>query len=181
MAYTATRAATAADTARALDVVHRLRASISRYPTVASAESAGYKTSLQGSMEHMGRMIHMTRPRPLAGIDSFDPATPQAILYQRDEAGQFRLAGGMFVAPQNATEADLDARVPLSVVRWHRHVDVCRGPKGEMNPRYHQWLTQADCDKAGGRWRPASRYMLHVLVDSGDDLAAAFSQRMGPE
>src|ERR1044072_5641454 len=31
MAYTATRPATAADTARALDVVQRLRASISRY------------------------------------------------------------------------------------------------------------------------------------------------------
>ena len=181
MAFTAPRPGTAADTARALDVMHRLCAAISRYPTLASAESAGYKSAAGGGMQHMGHMMHLSRPKPLAGIGTFDPTRPQALLFRRDQGGEFRLAGAMFVAPRGATEDQLDARIPLSVVRWHRHVDVCRGPKGEANPRYHQWLTQAACDKAGGRWRPASRYMLHVMVDSGDDLAGVFPQHPDSE
>jgi hypothetical protein len=46
-----------------------------------------------------------------------------------------------------------------------------------MTPRYHQQLTAAACEKAGGRWRPASHYMLHVMLDSGDDVAALFPER----
>lgn len=176
MAYIAPRPGTAADTARALDVVHRLRAAIGRYATPASAESAGYLVRAMAGMQDR-HMMHMSRPKSLAGIGTFDPSTPQSLVYRRDESGQFRLAGAMFVAPRGITEDELDARVPLSVAHWHRHVDVCRGPKGEMAPRYHQWLTLADCEKAGGRWRPASHYMIHVMVDSGDDLAAVFPQR----
>jgi len=176
MAYTAPRPGTAADTARALDVVHRLRTATARYSTVASAESAGYELQAHGGMQQR-HLMHLSRPGALAAPAALDPATPQALLYRRDATGQFRLAGAMFVAPKGATEHELDAMVPLSVAHWHRHVDVCRGPKGEANPRYHHFESPAACEKAGGRWRPASRYMLHVMTDSGDDIAAAFPQR----
>jgi hypothetical protein len=176
MAYTAPRPGSAADTARALDVVHRLRAATARYSTVASAEAAGYESQAHGGMQQR-HMLHLSRPGSLAGTAGFDPGTPQSLLYRQDETGQLHLAGAMFVAPKGSTERELDAMVPLSVARWHRHVDVCRGPNGEADPRYHQYENQAACAKAGGRWRPASRYMLHIMIDAGDSVAAAFPQR----
>ena len=176
MSFTPPRAGTPADSAKALAVVHTLRAAIAQYPTLAAAESAGYRSRLPDAMEQRRRMLHVARPKSRPGTAGFDPASPQALLYRRDESGRFRLAGAMFVAPEGATEEDLDARIPLSVARWHQHLDVCRGPKGEMKRRYRQATTASACDAAGGRFRSESRYMVHVMVDSGDDLAAAFPQ-----
>ena len=82
----------------------------------------------------------------------------------------------MFVAPEGATEDALDARIPLSVARWHRHLDVAAGRRGNeasLSPA----TTASACEAVGGRFRSESRYMVHVMVDSGDDLAAAFPQR----
>jgi len=177
MSYTAARPGTAADTAKALAVVQVLRTAISQYPTLAAAESAGYRSRLPEAMQQRRRMLHVGRPRSRTGSTGFDPASPQALLYRRDDDGQFQLAGAMFVAPDGATEDDLDARIPLSVARWHRHTNVCRGPAGEMKPRYLRATTQPGCEAVGGRFRGESRYMVHVMVDGGDDLAAAFPQR----
>ena len=176
MSFTALRSGTAADTARALAVVHTLRAAIARYPTLATAESAGYRSRLPEAMQRRRPLLHVGRPGPRAGTGEFDPTSPQALLYRRDASGEFVLSGAMFVAPEGATEDDLDASIPLSVARWHRHFDVCRGPKGELKPRYRRARTASACESMGGRFRSESRYMVHVMVDSGDDLAAAFPQ-----
>jgi hypothetical protein len=181
MSFTAARPASSADSAKALAVVHALRSAISRYPTLAAAESAGYRSRLPQAMQQRRRMLHVARPKSRAGTGEFDPASPQALLYRRDERGRFLLAGAMFVAPQGATEDDLDAGIPLSVARWHRHLDVCRGPGGEMKPRYRRATTASACETLGGWFRDESRYMVHVMIDSGDDLAAAFPQRPDPD
>jgi hypothetical protein len=177
MSFTAPRDGTAADSARALAVVRTLRGAIARYPTLAAAESAGYRSRLPETMQRRRRILHVVRRRSRTGTAEFDAAAPQALLYRRDESGRFQLAGAMFVAPEGATEADLDARIPLSVARWHQHLDVCRGPNGQMKPRYLRATTASSCEAVGGRFRSESRYMVHVMVDSGDDLAAAFPQR----
>lgn len=176
MSFTPRRAGTPADTARALAVVHTLRSAIARYPTLAEAESAGFRSRLPEAMQQRRRLLHVGRPGRRLGTGEFDPAAPQALLYRRDAGGEFVLAGAMFVAPEGATEDDLDASIPLSVARWHRHRDVCRGPKGEMQARYRQATTASACEGLGGRFRSESRYMVHVMVDSGDVLAAAFPQ-----
>jgi hypothetical protein len=177
LSFTRPRDGTAADTARALAVVRTLRTAIAKYPTLAAAESAGYRSRLPETMQQRRRMLHVARPRSRPGATEFDAAAPQALLYRRDESGRFQLAGAMFVAPEGATEADLDVRIPLSVARWHQHLDVCRGPNGERRPRYLRATTASACEAVGGRFRTESRYMVHVMVDSGDDLAAAFPQR----
>ncbi|MFL5515325.1 MAG: hypothetical protein ACJ8DJ_04155 [Gemmatimonadales bacterium] len=179
MSFTRPRGGTAADTARALAVVRTLRGAIAQYPTLAAAEAAGYRSRLPEMMQQRRRMLHLARPRSSTSTAEFDAAAPQALLYRRDESGRFQLAGAMFVAPEGATEADLDARIPLSVARWHQHHNVCRGPKGEMKPRYLGATTASACEAVGGRFRSESRYMVHVMVDTGDDLAAAFPQ--GPD
>ncbi len=177
MSFTAPRPGTAADTAKALAVVRTLRAAIARYPTLAAAESAGYRSRLPDAMQQRRQMLHLGRPRARGGAGEFDPASPQALLYRRDDEGRFQLAGAMFVAPEGATEDDLDASIPLSVARWHQHTNVCRGPRGEIKARYLRATTPSACEAVGGRFRSESRYMVHVMVDAGDDLAAAFPQR----
>jgi hypothetical protein len=176
MSFTPRRDGSAADTAKALAVVHALRSAIAQYPTLATAESAGFRSRLPEAMQQRRRLLHVGRPGRRLGTGGFDPAAPQALLYRRDASGEFVLAGAMFVAPEGATENELDARIPLSVARWHRHLDVCRGPKGEMKPRYRRATTASACGGLGGRFRSESRYMVHVMVDGGDDLAAAFPQ-----
>jgi len=177
MSFTPARPPNSADSAKALAVVHTLRSAISRYPTLAAAESAGYRSRLPQAMQQRRRILHVARAKSRDGTGDFDPASPPALLYRRDERGRFLLAGAMFVAPEGATEDDLDAGIPLSVARWHRHLDVCRGPRGEVKPRYRRATTLSACEALGGRFRSESRYMVHVMIDSGDDLAAAFPQR----
>jgi len=36
----------------------------------------------------------------------------------------------MYTAAAGASQAQLDADVPLSIGQWHRHVNVCNGPQG---------------------------------------------------
>jgi hypothetical protein len=177
MSFSPARAGTPADTARALAVVQALRSAIGRYPTLAAAESAGYRSRLPARLQQRRPMLHLARPGRRTATGEFDPAAPQALLYRRDASGRFQLAGAMFLAPEQATDDELDARIPLSVARWHRHLDVCRGPTGEMKPRYRRATTASACEAMGGRFRSASPYMVHVMVDGGDDLAAAFPQR----
>jgi hypothetical protein len=177
MAFTATRPGTAADTARALDVVERLRAAIAPYQTLEAAEAAGYRSRKDPEMVKGARLLHVGKrigrkgePKP------FDPAAPQALLYRRDADGQFHLAGAMYVAPPSATLDDLDAMIPLSVAHWHRHVNLCISGNRTSFRRIPEATTAEACEAAGGRFRAESRYMVHVMTDAGTDLAQVFPQ-----
>ncbi len=46
-----------------------------------------------------------------------------------------------------------------------------------MNAALRRAATPEACAEAGGRFqRESPRYMIHVMTDAGDDLAAAFPQ-----
>ena len=76
MSFTAPRAGTPADSAKALAVVRTLRAAIARYPTLAAAQSAGYRSRLPEAMQQRRRMLHVARPK--ARPARFDPAWARA-------------------------------------------------------------------------------------------------------
>src|SRR5690349_11989395 len=61
--FTPPRPATAADTARALEVVRQLRAATSRYPTLAAAEAAGYVARREPHGLKPDAVLHVARPR----------------------------------------------------------------------------------------------------------------------
>ena len=131
MAFTAAQPGTESDTARALDVVRKLRAATARYQTLADAEAAGYMPRQRADrvkpngVLHVGRVRERgERPRP------FDLSEPRVLLYRRAADGSMRLAGVMLVAPRDATGADLDAVIPRSVAPWHRH-DSFRSAQGD--------------------------------------------------
>jgi hypothetical protein len=180
MAFTATQPGTATDTARALEVVRKLRAATAQYQTLDAAEAAGYmprqaadRVKPNGVL-HVGR-VRGERPRP------FDLSEPQVLLYRRAADGSMRLAGVMLVAPRDATGADLDAVIPRSVAPWHRHVNVCGTVEDGMIRRFPGITTAEACSAAGGRFRAETRYMIHVMTTAGDDLARIFPQGHGME
>jgi hypothetical protein len=182
MVFTAPREGTAADSARALEVVHALRAAIQPYQDLASAEAAGYRVRTPQVRQRKRGLLHVGRALNLRAANApFDPTKPQALLYRQDASGTFRLAGAMFTAPGTLTADELDARIPLSVARWHRHVNVCRGPDGQVTPTFRRASNATDCSALGGRFRAKSRYMVHVMTDVGDDLGQIFPQHPAME
>lgn len=100
----------------------------------------------------------------------FDPARPTSLLYKKTKDG-FELEGAMYTAPRRSTEDELNARVPLSVARWHEHVNLCMPPRGAgvRQTNWHEFglrgsiATKQACEDAGGRWIPQIfNWMVHV-------------------
>jgi len=177
MTFTPTRAGTAADTARALEVVEQLRAAIAPYQTLDAAEAGGYRARKDPEMVRGARLLHVGKRTGRRGQDQpFEPSAPQALLYRRGADGQLRLAGAMYVAPLSATLDDLDAMIPLSLAHWHRHLNICVSGTQTSLRRIPKATTAEACEAAGGRFRAESRYMVHVMIDSGTDLARVFPQ-----
>ena len=53
------------------------------------------------------------------------PAHPGSLLYVKQSGGDYALVGAMYSAPADYTQEQLDALIPLSVARWHTHVNIC--------------------------------------------------------
>jgi hypothetical protein len=177
MSFSPARPGTPADTARVLGLLSGLRAAISPYQDLEAAQAAGFQARRDPQSVAAGKLLHVGRRVRVAGnAKGFDPGAPQALLYRRGEDGRMRLAGAMFVAPLSATEDDLDAMIPLSIARWHRHMNVCVAGDRRSVRRIARATTEEACTTSGGRFRAQSRYMVHVMTDAGSDLASAFPQ-----
>ncbi|HEX4575689.1 MAG TPA: hypothetical protein VH158_11185 [Gemmatimonadales bacterium] len=180
MTLTPVGPASAADSARAESLVVALRAALGRYRDVRVAEAAGFRQFLPGVKQPV---YHFTNWRwALEEMFRFDPAKPTSLLYRQDSAGGFVLIGAMYTAPARTPPAELDRRIPLSVARWHEHVNWCVPPKGEA-ARWRETrdgrpvfgpkspvATAAACDAVGGRFLPRIfGWMVHVLAFESDD------------
>lgn len=178
---TPTRPATADDRRRADSLVATLRRALEPYRDVRVAERDGYAQFLRGVKNQP--LYHFTSNRRAmkAGF-RFDPAQPTSLLYRKDSAGAFVLVGAMYTAPARASVEELDRRVPLSVARWHQHVNICVPTRGERQ----RWAeresdgrmrfgpagaiaTREACDAAGGRFLPRIfGWMVHANVYESD-------------
>ena len=126
---TPVRVPTAADSARGDSLVRVARQAVSRYESVEAAEQDGYKVRLKAMKQ--AKVLHYTSlANGFAARTSFDPARPTSLLYERDGDGQLQLIGVMYTVPAGATLEELDARVPLGLVQWHLHTNICL-PKGK--------------------------------------------------
>jgi len=181
------RAATHADTVRAWEVVRQLRAALAKYADTAAAIADGYKMFAPQLKEQ--RVYHFTNNKnALLEAFRYDPEKPTSILYVRGPDGSLKLMGAMYTAPRRMRAGRLDGRVPLSIARWHKHVNWCLPPRSEKD----RWLerrdgmpvfgpespivTRAECDDAGGNFYPnLFGWMIHANVFAGDDLGAIFS------
>jgi len=169
MRWTALRAESPDDLARANSIVETLRGSLDRYKDYKNAVDDGYEPFLP---DLDLPMYHFTNyRRGLAAAFDFDASKPTSLLY-RKHATHYELIGVMYTAPRRYTEDQLNARVPLSVARWHQHVNICL-PSGTPRQRaIADWSrfgptgsisTESACEEAGGRWQPVLfGWMVHI-------------------
>ncbi len=167
MKMTAARPQTPEHLARAEAVAKTLRSAIEKYKDYRVALADGYKPFLPQIPQPQ---YHFTNYwNGFLGAFTFDPARPTSLLYKK-RASEYELIGAMYTMPRNATEDQLDQRVPLSVASWHAHVNLCMPPKNQAGKA--DWTkfglagsisTPKACAEAGGRFIPQIfGWMVHV-------------------
>jgi hypothetical protein len=162
------------DDQRAEEIVEILGKSIARYRDYKNALVDGYQIFLPKVPQSIYHFTNYKNAITAAFI--FNPAHPTSLLYRKTGDG-YELVGAMFTAPKNATEQQLNDRVPLSVARWHEHVNFCMPPKG-ATPAQADWkkfglagsiATQDACAQADGRWiKQIFGWMVHVYPYASD-------------
>jgi hypothetical protein len=155
------------DRQRADAIVASLRLALARYRDYRVAERNGYE------------IFHPEIPQPIFHFTNywqgfsetfrFTANQPTSLLYKKSANG-YELVGAMYTAPADASEFDLDARVPLSVARWHAHINICLPRRGDAAGA--DWKTFGPdgsistaeaCAAARGRFFPQLfGWMVHV-------------------
>lgn len=102
----------------------------------------------------------------------FDPSKPTSLLYTKSADGEYKLVGAMYTDRVDATEDELNDRIPLSIARWHQHINFCKAPAAEkaayFGPEAKYGLrgsitTKDACEAAGGVFFPhVFGWMVHV-------------------
>jgi hypothetical protein len=157
------------DAERAARVVEAARKVAEQYQDYKVALAEGFKIFLPNVPQ---KMYHFTNySYGLDAIFHFDPNRPTSLLYEKRGDG-YKLVGVMYTAAKNASESDLDERIPLSIARWHAHVNLCLPPadrRKEILAPHPQFglngsvTTKEACDAAGGTFRPqVFGWMVHV-------------------
>jgi len=167
MRMTPHRPASAKDAQRAEQIVAILREVIEPYQDYRVAIADGYRIFMPNMPQ---REYHFNNYwNGFVEGFTFDPARPTSLLYKKTPNG-FQLTGAMYTAPKSATLDQLDERVPLSVARWHAHINLCM-PRRGVGSRA-DWtrfgLTGAitspeTCRQSGGQFFPqVFGWMVHV-------------------
>ncbi len=168
MVWTPVRPLTDADRRRAAELLKVIRASLEKYRDYHAALADGflpYHPEFNEPTVHFTRQYNVVKARL-----KFDPASPTSLIYRRASGGKFELLGAMYTAPDDFTYDQLDARIPLSVARWHRHVNLCLPSHNEAWSKV-DWsrfgngsiVDPAACRAAGGFWASQLQgWMVHV-------------------
>lgn len=156
-----------ADRKQAEQMAKQLRALLKKYKDYRVAEQDGYHPFLA----HLDLPeYHFTNVRyGFMGALWFVPSKPTSLLYRKTSKG-YELLGAMYTASRFATENDLHSRIPLSVARWHAHVNICLPPRAQYPAA--DWsrfgftgsiATEEACAEAGGKFHPQIfGWMVHV-------------------
>ncbi len=169
MKMTALRPVQPGDQERANQVAQAARAAAEKYRDYKVALADGYKIF---HPEFPQKMYHFTNYwNAFRARKEFDPSRPTSLLYEK-HGDDYRLIGVMYTAKKDASEDELNQRVPLSIAQWHAHVNLCLPPKDKKqeaippNAKYGlrgSIATKDACDAAGGKFMPQIfGWMVHV-------------------
>lgn len=192
MALTPSRTPTAADSARARQIAGDLKRAIAKYADTSAAVADGYKMFAPNVKNQ--HVFHFTNyGHGFKEAFRFNIDQPTSLLYKRGADGKLHLVGAMYTMPKRAKTETLDERIPLSIARWHRHVNWClprlrdqsrlaeRDSLGQ--PKFgpeSPVATKAACDAVGGNFFASPLgWMVHVNVFEGDDLSTIFGDDHG--
>jgi hypothetical protein len=168
MRMTALRKPKPGDRERADAVVRAARAYLEKYRDYLSALQDGYQIFLPNVPQNV---YHFTNySYGFEELFQFKPERPGTLLYEKTPDG-YRLVGAMYTAAPDATEKEMDERIPLSAGQWHAHVNFCFAPRNRNQALHdrHRFgfagsiSTRDECAKAGGRFVPQFfGWMVHV-------------------
>jgi hypothetical protein len=172
MFMTDLRPANTADQQRADEIVAQLKLAIAKYKDYKVALADGYKIFLPRIDQPIYHFTNYASGREAAL--KFDPAKPTSLLYKKTSDGGYELVGAMYTAPRAFTEEQINERVPLSVARWHKHVNFCfptlsSPAEAFANHEFRKITTEEACDAVHGSWHPeVLGWMVHVYPYESD-------------
>jgi hypothetical protein len=170
MYMTSLRAQKAGDQQKADAIVAAARQAMTPYQDYRKALADGYTIFLPNVPQ---AQYHFTkREYGFEAAFHFDPLKPTSLLYKKTADGGYKLVGAMYTNRVRATEDELDERIPLSIARWHQHINFCKAPKGHeaayFGPDAKFGLrgsitTEEACNAAGGEFHlHLFGWMVHV-------------------
>jgi hypothetical protein len=136
MGYTTLRPHSEADQHRADEMVDTLQTALAKYKDYRVAEADGFKPfhpEMKTPIIHFTKMWYAVKAQ-----FTFNPSQPTSLLYKRTPGGGYELVGAMYTAPKRWSDDQLNQRVPLSIARWHKHINLCLPKKG-TNPSTVDW------------------------------------------
>jgi hypothetical protein len=173
MRMTSLRPATAQDRQRADRILTTLREVLEPYKDYRVALADGYRIFLPQMPQ--GEYHFNNYWNGFVESFTFDPTRPTSLLYKKTGDG-WELSGAMYTAPRSATLDQLNERVPLSVARWHEHINLCMPQRVTPNANWKLFglngsITSEDaCRDAGGRFYPQIfGWMVHIYPFAAPD------------
>lgn len=176
MYMTSLRPVKSGDQQKADGIVVAAKAAMAPYQDYRKALADGYEIFLPNLPQ---AQYHFTKHE--YGLDArlhFDPLKPTSLLYTKSADGSYKLVGVMYTDRVDATEDELNERIPLSVARWHQHVNFCKAPAGRkleyFGPNAKFGLlgsitTSQACEAEGGQFFPhIFGWMVHVYPYDND-------------
>jgi hypothetical protein len=164
------------DQQRADAIVAAAKRAMEPYQDYHKALADGYQIFLPNLPQPQ---YHFTKA--LNGLEArshFDPLKPTSLLYKKTADGGYKLVGAMYTARVDATEDELNERIPLSVARWHQHVNFCKAPQGQRASYFGldakfgllgSINSREACEAAGGVFYPhIFGWMVHVYPYEAD-------------
>ncbi len=157
------------DQEKAAQVVEAARQVADKYKDYKIALADGYKIFLPNLPQ---KQYHFTNYwYAFEAAMRFNPEHPTSLLYEK-HGEDYKLIGVMYTAPKNASEDQLDSRIPLSVAQWHAHVNLCAPPADRKREAWGpnakfglagSIANKSECDAAGGKFIPQIfGWMVHV-------------------
>ncbi len=182
MYVTPLRPAQPGDEAKTKAMVVQIRAFMERYKDYKNALADGYVIANPKVDQPQSHFINQANTA--AAEHTFDPTKPSALLYYKTPKQHYRLEGVMYTMPPDASEDELNNRIPLSMSRWHVHENFCAAPADQVkdylgkHPKFGMFgsITDANaCKAAGGVFYPRIfTWMIHVFPYE-DNLKDQFS------
>jgi hypothetical protein len=158
------------DEQRADAVVAAAREAMAPYKDYRKALADGYRIFLPNLPQPIYHFTNYENAREAA--HAFDPLKPTSLLYTKNADGGYTLVGAMYTDRVDASQDELNQRIPLSVARWHQHVNFCKAPPGEWTEYFGpdakfglmgSISTRDACEAAGGVFIPhVFGWMVHV-------------------
>jgi hypothetical protein len=169
MYMTALRSPKPGDQKRADAVVEAAKAALAPYQDYRNAIADGYQIFLPNVPQSQ---YHFTKYEyGLQARSHFDPLKPTSLLYAKTADG-YKLVGAMYTDRVDATEEEINDRIPLSIARWHQHINFCKAPAGQKAAYFGpdakfglrgSIVSKDACEAAGGEFYPHFfGWMVHV-------------------